>query len=87
MAVKDHQVGRAVYRLRAVPFFISDSRASEMRTHMKNHPTRERGDAAVSECFSLSSPRLAFFAWGDFDARSRFAPATIPEEKWGLLVV
>ena len=26
-------------------------------------------------------------AWGDFHARSRFAPSTIPEEKWGPLVV
>ena len=28
-----------------------------------------------------------FLAWGDFHARSRFAPSTIPEEKGGLLVV
>ena len=26
-------------------------------------------------------------AWSDFYARSRFARSTIPEEKWGLLVV
>ena len=26
---------------------------------------------------------LAFLAWGDFHARSRFAHSTIPEEKWG----
>ena len=32
-------------------------------------------------------PRLAFLAWGDFHARSRFARSTIPEEKFGLLVV
>ena len=31
--------------------------------------------------------RLAFLAWGDFYARSRFARSSIPEEKWGLLVV
>ena len=31
--------------------------------------------------------RLAFLAWGDFLARSCFARSTIPEEKWGLLVV
>ena len=24
-----------------------------------------------------------FLAWGDFHARSRFAPSTIPKEKWG----
>ena len=28
-----------------------------------------------------------FLAWGDFHARSRFARSTIPDEKWGLLVV
>ena len=40
----------------------------------ENHPTRER-----------RSPRRMspFLVWGDFLARSRFAPSTIPEEKWG----
>ena len=37
--------------------------------------------------FSLSPPRLAFLAWGDLHARSLFPRFTIPEEKWGLLVV
>ena len=37
--------------------------------------------------FSLSPPRLAFLAWVDFHARSRFACSTIHKEKWGLLVV
>ena len=32
---------------------------------------------------SLSPTHLAFLAWGDFHARSRFARPTIPEEKWG----
>ena len=40
-----------------------------------------------NENFSLSPPCLAFLAWGDFNARSRFARSTIPEEKWELLVV
>ena len=31
--------------------------------------------------------RKAFLAWGDFHTRTRFARSTIPEEKWGLLVV
>ena len=31
--------------------------------------------------------RLALLAWGDFQARSRFARSTIPEEKWELLLV
>ena len=37
--------------------------------------------------FYLSPPHLAFFAWGDFHMRLRFARSTIPEEKWGLLGV
>ena len=32
-------------------------------------------------------PRLSFLTCGDFHARSRCACSTIPEEKWGLLVV
>ena len=28
-------------------------------------------------------PRLAFLTWGDFNARSRFARSTIPEQKIG----
>ena len=32
----------------------------------------------------FSPSRASFFlAWGDFQARSRFARSTIPEEKWG----
>ena len=37
--------------------------------------------------FSLSPPNLASLMWGDLHARPRFARSTIPEEKWGLLVV
>ena len=48
----------------------------------ENYLTRERQNAVGRENFSLSPPRLAFLAWGDFHARS-----TIPEEKWELLVV
>lgn len=36
--------------------------------------------------FSLSPPRFAFLAWGDYTC-SRFARSTIPEEIWGPLVV
>ena len=39
------------------------------------------------EHFSLSPLRLSFLVWGDFNAPPRFARSTIPEEKWGLLVV
>ena len=36
----------------------------------------------------LSPRRVSpFLAWGDFHACSRFARSTIPEEKWGLLVL
>ena len=35
----------------------------------------------------ITPPRLTFLARGDFQARSRFARSTIPEEKWGLLIV
>ena len=41
-----------------------------------------RGTRKMQPRFSLSPPRLAFLAWGDFRVRS-----TIPEEKWGVLVV
>ena len=37
--------------------------------------------------FSLSLLRLTFLAWVDFHMCSCFARSTIPEEKWGLLVV
>ena len=37
--------------------------------------------------FSLSSLCLAFLAWGDFHVRLHFARSTVPEEKWGLIVV
>ena len=48
-----------------------DSRASEKRARVKITP-REKG---------------AILTWSDFHARSRFPRSTIPEEKWGLLVV
>ena len=39
-------------------------------------------------CICVTRPqarkaRLAFLAWDDFHARSRFTRSTIPEEKWG----
>ena len=68
------------YRLRVVPIFLRDSRASETRSRVKIIP-REKGETRQGE------RRLAFLAWGDFHARSRFARSAIPEGKWGLLVV
>ena len=58
-------------RLRVVPHLSSGDSRARAR---ENHPTRERRDAVER-------------AWGDFHAPSRFARFTIPEEKWGLLVV
>ena len=50
--------------------------------------SREKSETRWGGERELSPPRyLAFLAWGDFHARSRFARSTIPEEKWGLLVV
>ena len=48
---------------------------------------RERAGKLPHARKPLSPPPLAFLEWGDFHARSRFARSTIPEEKWGLLVV
>ena len=44
---------------------------------MKITPREKRRHAAGREKVS------PFLTWGDFHARSRFAPSTIPEEKWG----
>ena len=54
-------------RLRVVPHFSS---------RIVERAKRER---------AWKSPRRVspFLAWGDFHARSRFAPSTILEEKWG----
>ena len=50
--------------------------------------SREKSETRWGGERELSPPRyLAFLAWGDFHARLRFARSTIPEEKWGLLVV
>ena len=42
-----------------------------MRARVKITPHKER------------RLRLAFLAWGDFHARSRFVRSTVPEENWG----
>ena len=44
-------------------------------------PGREKKEGP--SFFSLTAARLAFLAWGDFHARSRFARSTIPEGKGG----
>ena len=74
-------------RLRVVPIFPQGSgllrdiveRAKRERA-WKITPS-EKGETR-GERKKLSPSRLAFLAWDDFHARS-----TIPEEKWGLLVV
>ena len=55
------------------PFVLRDSRASQTRARVKITQCETKGHAS----------RLAFLAWGDFHARSRFAHFTIHEEKWG----
>ena len=62
-------------RLRVVPIYLRDSRASETQACVKI-TSREKGETRWG----------AFLAWGDFHARSRFARSTKAEEKWGLLV-
>ena len=48
------------------------------RTTRENHPKSPRVKITPREKRRL---RLAFLAWGDFHARSRFARSNIPEEK------
>ena len=62
--------------LRVVPHLSSGIVEGAKRERAWNHPTRERWDAVGCRV----SP---FLAWGDFHARSRFAPSTIHEDKWG----
>ena len=46
-----------------------------------NAVTRNHGSCSIQVIF------VPFLRWGNFHARSRFARSTIPEEKWGPLVV
>ena len=73
-------------RLRVVSHLSSGIVEQANASARENHPTRENvtrdGEREIFH-FSLSPSRLAFLAWGDFHARSRFACSTIPEEKWG----
>ena len=45
----------------------------------------ETVERAKHERACLTPLRLAFLAWSDFHARSRFAPSTILHEKWGVI--
>ena len=66
-------------RLRVVPHFSSG---------LVERTKRECGwKSPHARNFYLSRPRLAFLGWGNFHMRLRFARSTLPEEKWGLLVV
>ena len=64
--------GYVSVRLRVVPHFSSGivERVKRERAWKSPHARRARRV-------------LPFLAWGDFHARSRLAPSTIPEEKWG----
>ena len=64
-------------RLRVVPHFSSGivERAKRERAWKSSHARKD------------DTRRVAFSRVGDFHERPRFARSTIPEEKWGLLVV
>ena len=59
----------------------------EVNHKLDNSKISMKSRVRVVPYFSLSPPRLASLACGDFHARSRFVRSTILEEKWGLLVV
>ena len=67
-------------RLRVVRHLSSGVVERAKRERAWKSPHARKGD---TRHFSLSPPRLAFLAWSDLHARSRFARSTIPEEKWG----
>ena len=73
----DHSFHDISDRLRVVPIFPQ----GQSERNVKIIPTRERRDA-VGE--SRVEQRLA---WDDFHTRSLLACSSIPEEKWGPLVV
>ena len=62
--------------------FSSGKRERAKRERVKISPTRKKRRGGREK-----NDHVSRLAWGDFHARSRFARSTIPEEKWGLLVV
>ena len=78
-------MNRLFDRLRVLSDFSSGIAERARRERACKSPPHEKGEMQRGEREIL--PRLAFRAWGDFHASSRFARSTIPEEKWGLLVV
>ena len=68
-----HSGIHSVLRLRVVPHFSSGIVERAKRERAWNSPLARKVD----------TPRVAFSRVGDFNARSRFACSTIPEEKWG----
>ena len=63
-------------RVRVVPHLSSGIVERAKRKSAWKSPHERKGD---------TPPRLAFLAWSDFHARSRFAPSTILDEKWGII--
>ena len=75
-------------------FSLRDSRANETRVRVKiiqrekgetrrgERQIRDYRQSPISHVF-LSPQHLTFLAWGDFHARSRFAPSSIPEGNKG----
>ena len=76
----DHSFHDISDRLRVVPIFPQ----GQSERNVKIIPTRERRDAVGRAASSRVEPRRA---WDDFHTRSLFARSSIPEQKWGLLVV
>ena len=71
--------------LRVSPHFSSGIVERAKRERAWKSPLARNGDTRL---IFLSPRRVSpFLAWSDFHARARLAGSTIPEEKWGLLVV
>ena len=63
------------------PIFPQGQQSERNASARENYPTREKRGEVGGEKNKQTN------TWGDFYAHSRFACSTIPEEKWGLLVV
>ena len=85
--MQDLFASRSVFRIFFLFFFKSPNlpspRLRVVPARVKITP-RKKGETWWGE---RKMQRLVFLALADFHARSRFACFTIPEGKWGLLVV
>ena len=77
----EHNVRRNLVKLiHPSRSFCVDSTTSEEQK-LQNQKYDHLAELDYEFQFFLSPPRVAFLAWGDFQARSRFARSTIPEDK------